>query len=169
MGQQHQQPWPEDQRYERPHWNMTREVVLTYFQDDGTMTTISSEVGSVIFTPKDDNSYLYENIPCQAATTNGYNAISFDVLGPAGGEINLEIQTSANCSDSAYTSYYYTITNLTGADQTVVIPLQSFEGANLDAIRGFVWYGFSSTNTTWELGTIELICDYEPVTSTPGM
>ncbi|KAI4598590.1 hypothetical protein KJ359_003003 [Pestalotiopsis sp. 9143b] len=135
--------------------------------DDGTMTTISSEVGSVIFTPKDDNSYLYENIPCQAATTNGYNAISFDVLGPAGGEINLEIQTSANCSDSAYTSYYYTITNLTGADQTVVIPLQSFEGANLNAIRGFVWYGFSSTNTTWELGTIELICDYEPVTSTP--
>ncbi|ETS87407.1 hypothetical protein PFICI_01235 [Pestalotiopsis fici W106-1] len=124
--------------------------------DDGTMTSISGDQGSVIFTPGND-SYLYENLGCQAAATNGLNALSFYVLGPVGGEINVEIQTSASCSESNYTSYYYTITDLTGSDQTIVIPLASFTGANLDAIRGFVWYGFSSTNTSWELGTVELI------------
>ncbi|KAF7519966.1 hypothetical protein G7054_g12924 [Neopestalotiopsis clavispora] len=136
--------------------------------DDGTMTSITGDQGSVVFTPANEDSYLYENIGCQAAKTNGLNALSFYVLGPAGGEINVEIQTSASCSESNYTSFYYTITNLTGSDQTVVIPLELFTGANLDAIRGFVWYGFSSSNTSWELGTVELICDFEPVTSTPG-
>ena len=111
-------------------------MTLTCAADDGTMTSITGDQGSVVFTPANEDSYLYENIGCQAAKTNGLNALSFYVLGPAGGEINVEIQTSASCSESNYTSFYYTITNLTGSDQTVVIPLELFTRSKQATVSG---------------------------------
>lgn len=102
---------------------------------------------------------------CQTATTNGYDAISFSIKGPAGGSVSLEIQTTASCSKTAYTSQYYTVSGLTGAVQTVNIPLKSFAGANLNAITSFVWYGFSQPNVAWQVDDIQFVCGKSSVTT----
>lgn len=121
------------------------------------MTSISASAGSLTFTPN-VNSYFYETVACQSAGTEGLNAISFSLQGPVGGSVALEIQTSTSCSDSSYTSYYYTITGLTGSLQSISVPLSSFTGADIDAVRGFVWYGFSTIDISWQIGEIELVC-----------
>lgn len=121
------------------------------------MASISASGGSLTFTP-DSSSYFYETFPCQKATTNGYDVLSFSVRGPAGGTVGLELQTSTSCSETAHASYYYTLTGLTGSVQTVTLPLSSFIDANLDAIQGIVWFAFSSPGSSWQLADIELAC-----------
>ncbi|KAI1852264.1 hypothetical protein JX265_006313 [Neoarthrinium moseri] len=138
-------------------YSASRSTPILTSLDDGTMDSISAASGSLTFTPN-ENSYFYEGLTCQPATTNGFGAISFDIQGPAGGSVFLEIQTAESCSVSAYTSYYYSVTGLTGTSQTISVPLNSFAGANLNAITGFVWFGFSETNVTWQMSDIELAC-----------
>ena len=121
------------------------------------MSTISANNGVLSFQPK-SGSYFYETFTCQAASTNGYNSISFQMKGPAGGSAILEIQTKTSCSATAYTSKYVSITGLTGNTQTINIPLSQFSGANTNAITGFVWSTFSSTTTTWQMSKVAFGC-----------
>ncbi|CAN9228835.1 unnamed protein product [Alternaria alternata] len=125
--------------------------------DDGSMSSISASAGVLSFKPK-AGSYFYETFPCQAASTNGYNSVSFQMKGPAGGSATLEIQTKTSCSATTYTSKYVSITGLTGNTQTINIPLSQFSGANANAVTGFVWAGFSSTTATWQMSNIAFGC-----------
>jgi hypothetical protein len=121
------------------------------------MQSISATSGKLKFTPKSDgSSYFYETFTCIAASTNGYNALVFPLKGPAGGSLTVEIQTSTSCSAMAYTSKFYTLSGLTGSTQTVTIPLSSFNGANLAAIKAFLWSGFSTGS--YELGQTSFVC-----------
>jgi len=81
------------------------------------------------------NSYFYETFPCQAASSDGYNAITFSVKGPAGASFTLEIQTKGSCSASTYQSYFHQVSGLTGVSQTISVPLSSFAGANAMLLR----------------------------------
>ena len=82
------------------------------------------------------NGYFYETFDCNKAATNGYNAISFTVKGPAGGSFNMEIQTKTSCTATGYTSKWHSVSGLTGSSQTITVPLSSFSGANADARPG---------------------------------
>ncbi|KAK0653513.1 putative peptidoglycan-N-acetylglucosamine deacetylase [Lasiodiplodia hormozganensis] len=139
------------------NWSSNQNSLNSWTSDDSSMTEISAANGKLSFKPGADG-YFYETFECQAASTNGYNAINFPVKGPSGGSFALEIQTKTACSASSYTSYYYTVSGLTGSTQTINIPLSSFTGANADAVTAFVWSGFSSTDTTWEIGQIQFGC-----------
>lgn len=121
------------------------------------MTSISASGGVLSFKPK-SGAYFYETFPCQQATSNGYNSITFSVKGPASGSFTLEIQTKTACSAGIYSSKYTQVTGLTGNTQTITVPLSQFSGANANAITGFVWSGFSSTSATWQLSNIAFGC-----------
>ncbi|KAF1939399.1 glycoside hydrolase/deacetylase [Clathrospora elynae] len=125
--------------------------------DDASMSSLSASGGALSFKPK-SGSYFYETFACQAASSNGYNSVTFQFKGPAGGSATLEIQTQTACSASSYTSKLVSLSGLTGNTQTITIPLSQFSGANGNAVTGFVWSGFSSTTTTWQLGTIAFGC-----------
>ena len=121
------------------------------------MQSISATNGKLKFTPKSDgSSYFYETFACIAASTNGYDALMFPLKGPAGGSLTIEIQTSTSCSATAYTSWSYTLSGLTGSTQTATIPLSSFNGANLAAIKAVLWSGFSTGS--YELGQTSFVC-----------
>ncbi|KAG9536737.1 polysaccharide deacetylase, partial [Aureobasidium melanogenum] len=123
----------------------------------GTMISARAANGKLSVVPNAD-SYFYESFACQTVLSNGYNAITFPVKGPAGGSLTLEIQTKSACSADAYQSHFYTVSDLTGTTQTITVSLSSFPGANLNAITSFVWSGFSSLSTTWEFGKIQFAC-----------
>lgn len=110
----------------------------------------------VTFTAK-ANSYFYTTFACEQATTGGYNAFTFPIKGPAGSSFTIELQTSTSCSTTAYTSYYTTLTGVTGSTQTYTIPLSSFTGANLNAIQSILFESFS-VNGAWEIGLTQLVC-----------
>jgi hypothetical protein len=137
--------------------------MLTIAADDGSMLSISAEAKTLSFTPK-YSSYLYENIPCQAAITNDYGSIQFTVRGPAGGNMTLEMQARESCSASTYKSSWFVIDDLTGMKQTVTVPLSSFPELNHNAITGFVWSTWSNSSTAWEVSQIEFGCD---ITASP--
>lgn len=138
-------------------WNKQRIIPsLTSESDDGSMTSLSASGGKLQFTPK-AGSYFYETFPCQAATTQGYNTLKFDVKGPAGGSITLELQTKSACSAGSYSSSYYGISGLTGSTQTISVPLSNFSGANLNAISAIVWSGFQ-TGAQWQMDNVKLGC-----------
>ncbi|KAF2786825.1 carbohydrate esterase family 4 protein [Melanomma pulvis-pyrius CBS 109.77] len=121
------------------------------------MAAIKASGGVLSFTPK-ANAYFYESFACQAASSNGYSSIQFSIKGPAGGSATLEIQTQASCSATTYTSKFFAVSGLTGATQTVTVPLSSFTGANANAITAFVWSGFSSNAAGWQLSNINFGC-----------
>ncbi|KAK8055226.1 hypothetical protein PG993_000453 [Apiospora rasikravindrae] len=125
------------------------------------MSSISVVDGSLAFTPK-ANSYFYETFACTQAKNDGYNAVSFSVVGPAGGSASLEIQTKSSCSASAYSSSYFTVSGLTGSKQTVTVPLSSFAGAKTNAITGLVWSSFSKTGVKWVLDDVQFVCTPSP-------
>ncbi|OSS51768.1 hypothetical protein B5807_03196 [Epicoccum nigrum] len=130
----------------------------SWTSDDGSMASIKASNGVLAFKPNAD-SYFYETFACQAASSNKYNSIQFDIKGVAGGSGTLEIQTKSSCSDSAYTSYYTQFSGLTAGTKTVTIPLTQFAGANANAITGFVWSGFSDTTATWEMSKVQFGCE----------
>ncbi|KAH8879000.1 glycosyl hydrolase [Thozetella sp. PMI_491] len=138
-------------------WSTHANSLGVYTSDDNTMSSISAASGTLTFTPK-ANSYLYENLPCQTAKTSGYNAVSFSLQGPAGSSITFGIQACKSCSTTKYTDYYYTLSGLSGTPQTIVVPLSSFTGANLDALTAFTWSGFSKTGVAWKLSNVQLVC-----------
>ncbi|KAF2710087.1 carbohydrate esterase family 4 protein [Pleomassaria siparia CBS 279.74] len=121
------------------------------------MAAISAAGGVLSLTPK-AGAYFYESLTCQAATSNGYTSIQMGIKGPAGGSLTLEIQTQTSCTATTHTSNFYAISGLTGATQTLTIPLTSFTGANNDAITAFVWSGFSSNAAEWQLSNVEFGC-----------
>ncbi|KAI5921699.1 glycosyl hydrolase [Camillea tinctor] len=139
-------------------WSSNTNSLGSWTSDDGSMTSISSSGNLLSFIPN-ANSYLYETFECNQALGNGYNAISFGIKGPAKATLDLEIQTKTSCSSSGDTSKYVTIDGLTGSKQTITIPFSSFPGANADGITAFVWSGFSSTGSEWQLGDIQLVCE----------
>ncbi|KAG9658724.1 polysaccharide deacetylase, partial [Aureobasidium melanogenum] len=121
------------------------------------MSSARATNGKLSVVPNAD-SYFYESFACQTALSNGYNAITFPVKGPAGGSLTLEIQTKGACSADAYQSHFYTVSDLTGTTQTITVPLASFSGANSNAITSFVWSGFSGLSAIWEFGKIQFVC-----------
>ncbi|EFQ90818.1 hypothetical protein CFE70_004939 [Pyrenophora teres f. teres 0-1] len=138
----------------------------SWTSDDASMSSISASNGVLSFIPKSGNSYFYETFECQAASNNGYNSITFQIKGPAGGSATLEMQTKTSCSATSYTSKYISLTGLTGNTQTMTIPFSQFGGANANAITGFVWAGFSSTTTTWQMSKVAFGCGSSgPITS----
>ncbi|KAF2201015.1 glycosyl hydrolase [Delitschia confertaspora ATCC 74209] len=150
-------------------WSSNTNSLNSWVSDDGTMSTISASAGTLSFKPA-AGSYFYETFACQAATTNGYSSVQFGIKGPAGGSLVLEIQTQASCSATTYTSYFYTVSGLTGAAQTITVPLSSFSGANGNAVTAFVWSSFSSTATTWQLSNVQFGCGgaTSPTSSKPA-
>jgi len=121
------------------------------------MTLASAANGKLSVVPT-ANSYFYETFPCQAASYDGYNAITFSVKGPADASFTFEIQTKGSCSASTYQSYFNQVSGLTGVSQTISVPLSSFAGANANAVTGFVWSGFSSLSTTWDFSKVQFAC-----------
>jgi peptidoglycan/xylan/chitin deacetylase (PgdA/CDA1 family) len=128
----------------------------SYTSDDKSMTSVSAAGGVLSITPK-SGGYFYESFTCQSASSKGYNALQFNIKGPAGGAFSLELQTRTSCSATKYTSKYYTYTGLTGNTQTVTIPWTSWSGVNADAIVGIVWYGFSSNSAGWQLSNVQFV------------
>ncbi|KAH9866012.1 hypothetical protein J1614_008576 [Plenodomus biglobosus] len=129
----------------------------SWTSDDGSMTSIKASGGVLSFTPK-SSSYFYETFPCQQASSTGYNSLTFQIKGPAGGSATLEIQTKTACSATAYTSKYIQLSGFTGSLQTMTVPLSQFAGANLNAVQTFVWSGFSSTTYSWQLSNVAFGC-----------
>lgn len=126
--------------------------------DDGTTIGLQADTVNkkVTFTSQ-ASSYFYTTFACEKATTDGYNAFTFPIKGPAGASFNIELQTSTSCSTTAYTSYYTTLTGVTGSTQTYTVPLSSFSGANLNAIQSILFESFS-INGAWEIGQTQLVC-----------
>ena len=124
------------------------------------MVSIAASNGAINFTPRGSSSYFYESIKCQQALSNGYGGLQFNVIGPVGGSVALELQTVASCSSSTtnYTSSYNVITDLTGRSQTIQLPWDGFDNApNADSIIGFSWAEFTG-NGAWTVANISLIC-----------
>lgn len=134
------------------------------------MTSITANVAAkkLTFTPK-AGSYFYTSFgSCVAATTQGYNAITFPFKGPsAGSSFTFELQTGSSCASATYNSYTFTVSGLTGATQTITIPLSNFAGANLNVIKAVVWGDFSKTGSAYELGQTNFVCASGGVTTVP--
>ncbi|KAH7012453.1 glycosyl hydrolase [Microdochium trichocladiopsis] len=129
----------------------------SWTSDDGQMTSISASANTLSFTPN-ANSYFYETIPCQAASTNKYTALQFSVTAPKDATFLVELQSKAACSDATHKSVWFTVTGMTGSKQTVTIPFSSFPGASLNGITGFVWSTFSKTGSQYQLSNVNLVC-----------
>ena len=108
------------------------------------MTSISAASNKLSFTPK-QNSYFYTTFDCINAPTQGLGAVKFDIKGPAGSSLTLELQSSSSCASSAYQSSFHTVTGLTGSTQTITVPLSTFSGLNAGALKAIVWSAFSGT------------------------
>jgi hypothetical protein len=123
------------------------------------MTSIASSGNKLTVVPSSAASYFYETFPCQAASTNGYDTLQFTVKGAAGGSVAIEIQTSDKCGDSKYSSKFYLVSGITGSTQPITVPLKTaFPGANLNAIKSFVFFQFSNVSTTWEMSQVQFGC-----------
>ncbi|KAI5923577.1 hypothetical protein F4810DRAFT_199635 [Camillea tinctor] len=131
--------------------------------DDATMNVTNTNGGVLTFTPNNiDVSYIYEQFECLNAATQDYSSLSFSIKGPEAASVSLELQTKEDCADEEYQSFYYTVDGLSGSLETVDIPLSNWVDANLDAVVGVVWYGFSAgvsgTDNEWQLDDVQFIC-----------
>lgn len=144
------------------------------------MNATSVDGGVLTFTPSETvESYIYEQFGCTTAQSQGYDTLSFDIKGPEAASVSLEIQTQPNCDPgtTAYNSTYFTIDGLSGTKETIKVPLNSWPDANLNAVIGFLWYGFSKgltgTDSVWQLDNVQLLCGGTPAppppTTDPGM
>ena len=123
------------------------------------MTAISVNNGAITFTPKSGDSYFYESFSCQQALSNGYGGIQFNVRGPTGGSVAVELQSSANCSTAAqYNSSYNVVTGLTGGNDLVQLPWEGFDNSpSTDSVVGFSWAEFVGDGP-WTMANISLVC-----------
>jgi peptidoglycan/xylan/chitin deacetylase (PgdA/CDA1 family) len=136
--------------------------------DDGTCTSLKADtVNKKITFTSTASCYFYTTFACEQATNNQYNAITFPIKGPAGGKFNIELQTSTSCTTTTYKSYITSMTGVTGSTQIYTVPLSSFTGANLNALRGIVFETFSP-NGAWEIGQTQLVCANIQSTSLSG-
>ncbi|KAL8914322.1 MAG: hypothetical protein Q9171_001042 [Xanthocarpia ochracea] len=130
--------------------------------DDGSCTTLRADPANEKVTfGASPNCYFYTTFPapCQQASANGYDGLTFSIKAPAGGSsILVEIQTADDCSaNAAAKSSYFTVSSLTGNAQTVNIPFTQWAGANAASIKAFVFQRFSSSGT-WEIGQTSFSC-----------
>lgn len=155
--------------------NIRRDQVSRRFQsaaaanprcaDDSSMTSISAANGILSFTPK-TGAYFYETFPCQALTTDKYTHVQFDIKAPAAGAaMTIELKTAASCTATTSTKVSFRVTGLTGAWQTLRVPLTSFAGANLNAAQSVVLGSFSSTSQ-WQLDKVAFVCGESSTPST---
>ncbi|KAI1177006.1 hypothetical protein F4777DRAFT_587583 [Nemania sp. FL0916] len=140
--------------------------------DDATLNSTNTDGGILTFTPRDlDTSYLYEQFTCTDTVALKYDSVSFSIKGPEAASVSLELQTKANCSDAAYQSFYYTVNDLSGSLQTIIVPLSSWVDAPLTGVVGLVWYGFSAgvsgTDSVWQLDNFQLLCAGVPAPGDP--
>ncbi|KAF2672371.1 glycoside hydrolase/deacetylase [Microthyrium microscopicum] len=139
-----------------------------FTSDDGSMSSIGSVAGGALSVTPKQGGYFYESLGCQAARSEGYDALQFVIQGPVGGSVGIELQTQPSCSQATKTSYYHTVTGLTGQKQSFTVPWTSWPSANPDAIVGLVWYAFSQNDVAWHLGSVRLACTIpKPAVSTP--
>lgn len=128
----------------------------SWTSDDGSMTSISGSDGKLTLVP--GSGYFYETFSCQEASTDGYTGIQFDISGPSGSSMVVELQTRSSCSANSYSSYYHSVTGIHSSTQTINIPFTSWPGANLDAITAIVWEGFSDPTGTYVIENIKFVC-----------
>ncbi|KAI1437938.1 hypothetical protein GGR50DRAFT_569238 [Xylaria sp. CBS 124048] len=142
-------------------WSSGKNTLGGTTGDDSTLAETNTTGGILTFTPE-PTSYIYESFPCTDTVSRGYDSISFTIKGPYAASVSIELQTRTDCSATTYKSYYHTVNGLTGAIQTVTVPLSSWTGANLNAVTGMVWYGFSEgltgTDHIWQLDNLQLDC-----------
>ncbi len=72
------------------------------------MAAVAVTGGTLSLTPK-AGAYFYENIPCENAATDGFAALSFTLAGPAQSSFLIELQTKANCADTAVKRAYHNV------------------------------------------------------------
>ncbi|KAI1491281.1 hypothetical protein F5X96DRAFT_668892 [Biscogniauxia mediterranea] len=131
--------------------------------DDGTMNATNTDGGVLTFTPNNINvSYIYEQFECLDTAAQGYSSLSFSIKAPEAASVSLELQTKKDCADEEYQSFYYTLNGLSSSLETLPVPLVYWVDANLDAVVGVVWYGFSAglreTDHEWQLDNVQFIC-----------
>ncbi|KAI0380717.1 hypothetical protein F5Y04DRAFT_96689 [Hypomontagnella monticulosa] len=125
------------------------------------MTSIRRVGDRVWFVPQ-RTSYFYETLPCIDAATSGYTAVAFSIRAPKDASITLEVQTMDNCAASTYNSTYRSVGGFAGRPQRLKIPLDTFQGANMNAVFAFTWSTFdfySDKNFMWQLADVELVCN----------
>ncbi|KAI1413820.1 carbohydrate esterase family 4 protein [Hypoxylon sp. FL1857] len=137
------------------------------------MNTTSTDGGILTFTPNNiEVSYIYEQFNCLDAVARGYDSVSFNIKGPEAASVSIELQTVGDCSSTEYSSFYYTVDGLSGSLQTINIPLNSWEGADLNGVVGVLWYGFSAgltgTDNEWQLDNVQFLCADVPPPEDPA-
>ncbi len=122
------------------------------------MATIAVAGGALTFTPK-AGGYIYENLtPCENAVADGYGSVVFSaVSGPAQSSFLVELQTKANCNDTAVKRSYQNVT-VPASSSSVTLPLSGFAEANLDVISSLVLSTFNKTGAPFSIGSIQLAC-----------
>ncbi|KAI0380388.1 carbohydrate esterase family 4 protein [Hypomontagnella monticulosa] len=137
------------------------------------MNSTAIDNGVLTFTPNNiEVSYIYEQFNCLDSVATNYDSISFNIKGPEAASVSIELQTVTDCSATEYQSFYYTVNGLSGSLQTINIPLNSWEGANLQGVVGFLWYGFSAgltgTDNEWQLDNVQFLCADVPPPDDPA-
>lgn len=147
-------------------------AVGAYSSDDGTCGSIASTPGSEVLTlnPGSSKCYYYTNFPNskpEDAVGGKRSNLSFTLVPPTPNwsfKINIKSWNGTNLVDS-----YFTPTGTQGGNQTVSIPLTSFNGPdvpNLRNIRSFVFESFSSLSQEWQIGKLLLLCQPAMATTT---
>ncbi|KAI0444284.1 hypothetical protein F4803DRAFT_261377 [Xylaria telfairii] len=144
-------------------WLQGKNTVDGDTSDDATFNSTNTDNGLLTFVPSQkDLAYLYEQFECVDTATLGYDSVAFSIKGPRAASVSLELQTKDNCSAAEYQSHYYTVDGLSGSLETIVVPLSSWTGANINGTVGLVWFGFSAgvtgTDDEWQLDNFQLLC-----------
>ncbi|KAK7427580.1 hypothetical protein QQZ08_005855 [Neonectria magnoliae] len=144
-------------------FSTNRNNLGSWTSDDGSMASISASGGILSFTPK-SGAYYYETFPCQALQTDSYTHVQLDIKAPvAGAAFTAQLTSASSCSATTNTKTSFRVTSLTGAWQTLRIPLSSFSGANLNAAVSLVIESFSSTQQ-WQLDKVVFVCSQRQTT-----
>jgi len=120
------------------------------------MTSISASGTTLTFNPA-AKSYFYENFPCENASGEGYNYVSFTLSGPAQSSLMMELQTRSSCTATDIKRTYRNVT-VPATSSTVTVPLKDFEGANLAAITTISWSTFNKTGSSYSIGNVQFVC-----------
>ncbi|KAI1214187.1 uncharacterized protein F4807DRAFT_455832 [Annulohypoxylon truncatum] len=134
--------------------------------DDGTMTNLTSHIGSISFVPHSGSTFT-EEIPCTNAITLEYDYLSYTIKGPArAGSVTIELQTRHNCFKPLKPMRSTQVIDMHFDGELIErqIPFKIFEdqGANLRSITGIKWLNFQDDQGEtfeWSLANIRFLCD----------
>ncbi len=136
------------------HTNQDHLLPLTP-SDDKSMSSITVTGSALVMTPK-QNSYFYENFPCENTVAAGYGSFAFTLSGPAQASFLIELQTRASCTDTAVKRSYHNVTVPT-TSTLINVPLAEFADANLAAVTSFVMSTFNKTGP-YTISNLHLAC-----------